>query len=82
MLVDVSITVSAYHLLPIPPLASSRLLYLLVPKAHERVWSLFSKAGPFIILALVLFDRFSGIPFLRETMAPVVEAIGRFAAYH
>jgi len=82
MLVDVSITVTAYHLLPIPPLASSRLLYLLVPKAHERVWSLFSKAGPFIILALVLFDRFSGIPFLRETMAPVVEAIGRFAAYH
>jgi hypothetical protein len=82
MLVDVSITVTAYHLLPIPPLASSRLLYLLVPTAHERVWSIFSKAGPFIILALVLFDRFSGIPFLRETMAPVVEAIGRFAAYH
>jgi hypothetical protein len=82
VLVDVSITVSAYHLLPIPPLASSRLLYLLVPTAHERVWSIFSKAGPFIILAMVLFDRFSGIPFLRETMAPVVEAIGRFAAYH
>jgi len=82
VLVDVSITVSAYHLLPIPPLASSRLLYLLVPTAHERVWSIFSKAGPFIILAMVLFDRFSGIPFLRETMAPVVEAIGRFADYH
>jgi len=31
---------------------------------------------------MVLFDRFSGIPFLRETMAPVVDAIGRFAAYH
>lgn len=82
ILIQVSITVSAYHLLPIPPLASSRLIYLLVPLRHERVWRLFSKAGPFIILAMVLFDRFSGIPFLRETMAPVVDAIGRFAAYH
>ena len=82
ILVEVSVTVTAYHLLPIPPLASSRLIYLLVPLSHERVWRLYSKAGPFIILAMVLFDRFSGIPFLRETMAPVVDAIGRFAAYH
>ena len=82
ILVQVSITVSAYHLLPIPPLASSRLIYLLVPKSYERVWSLFSKAGPFIILAIVLFDRFSGTPFLRETMAPVIDAISRFAAYN
>ena len=82
LLVEVSITVSAYHLLPIPPLATSRLLYLLVPLSHERVWRVYSKAGPFIILALVLFDRFSGIPFLRETMAPVIDAMSRFAAYH
>ena len=82
ILIEVSITVSAYHLLPIPPLASSRFVYLLVPLSHERVWRLFSKAGPFIILAMVLFDRFSGIPFLRETMAPVVDAMSRFAAYH
>ena len=82
ILVEVSITVSAYHLLPIPPLATSRLLYLFVPLSHERVWRLFSKAGPFIILAMVLFDRFSGIPFLRETLAPIVDAMSRFAAYH
>lgn len=80
--IDVSVTVTAYHLLPIPPLAGSRLIYLLVPRTRERVWSLFCKAGPFIILAMVLFDRFSGIPFLRYTFAPVVEALGRFAAYH
>ena len=82
ILVEVSITVSAYHLLHIPPLAASRLLYLFVPLSHERVWRLFSKAGPFIILAMVLIDRFSGMPFLRETMAPVVDAMSRFAAYH
>ncbi|MGD8436859.1 MAG: hypothetical protein PVJ70_04355 [Syntrophobacterales bacterium] len=82
ILIEVSITVSAYHLVPIPPLATSRLLYLFVPLSHERVWRLFSKAGPFIILAMVLFDRFSGVPFLREAMAPVIDGISRFAAYH
>jgi hypothetical protein len=80
ILVDVSVAVTAYHLLPIPPLAASRLIYLVIP--NERVWSIFSKAGPFIILAMVLFDRLSGIPFLRETLAPVVDAVGKFAAYH
>jgi hypothetical protein len=80
--IEVSVMVTAYHLLPIPPLASSRLIYLLVPKSLERIWRLYSKAGPFIILAMVLFDRFSGIPFLRHTFGPIVDAIGRFAAYH
>ncbi len=82
ILVDVTVTVTAYHILPIPPLTASRLIYLMVPEAHERVWKLFSKAGPFIILAMVIFDRFSGIPFLRETLAPIVNAVGRFVAYH
>ncbi len=82
MLVNLSVAVTAYHILPIPPLAGSRLIYVMVPQAHERVWRLFSKAGPFIILAMVLFDRFSGMPFLRETLAPVVDAIDKFAAYH
>ncbi|UCG12486.1 MAG: hypothetical protein JSU72_18685 [Deltaproteobacteria bacterium] len=80
ILVEVSVTVTAYHLLPIPPLAASRLIYLVLP--GERIWRLFSRAGPFIILAMVLFDRLSGVPFLREMMAPVVDAVGRFAAYH
>jgi len=49
---------------------------------QERIWRLFSKAGPFIILGLVLIDRFSGIPFLRDAMAPVLNAVTRFAEYY
>ena len=80
ILVDVSVAVTAYHIVPVPPLAASRLIYLVIP--NERIWRIFSKAGPFIILAMVLVDRLSGIPFLRETLAPLVDALGRFAAYH
>jgi hypothetical protein len=80
VLVNVSVAVTAYQIIPIPPLFGSRLIYLVLP--GERVWRIFSKIGPFIILILVLIDRFSGTPFLREMMAPVVDAMARFAAYH
>jgi len=75
-----SAAATAYHVLPIPPLAGSRLIYLMLPQ--ERIWRLFSKAGPFIILGLVLIDRFSGIPFLRDAMAPVLDAVTRFSEYY
>ncbi|MBW1728069.1 MAG: hypothetical protein JRI63_04805 [Deltaproteobacteria bacterium] len=80
VMLNLSVAATAYHVLPIPPLAGSRLIYLVVPE--ERVWKLFSRFGPFIILGLVLMDRFSGTPFLREIIAPVLEGVARFASYH
>lgn len=80
VMLNLSVAVTAYHVLPIPPLAGSRLIYLMLPQ--ERIWRLFSKAGPFIILGLVLIDRFSGTPFLREAIEPVLNAVSRFALYY
>ncbi len=74
------LAVTAYNILPIYPLAGARLVYLVMPS--ERVWRVFSKVGPYIILALVLGERFSGVPFLQETVAPVLDALTRFAEYH
>jgi hypothetical protein len=79
VLIDLSVGATAYHILPIPPLAGSRLIYIILP--NERIWRYFTKAGPYIILGLVLIDRFSGTPFLRNTLAPVVDSVARFAAY-
>lgn len=79
VVLNLSVTATAYHVLPIPPLTGSRLIYLMVPE--ERVWKLLSKVGPFIILGLVLIDRFSGTPFLREAIAPVLNAVAGFATY-
>ena len=79
VVLNLSVAATAYHVLPIPPLTGSRLIYLMVPE--ERVWKLLSKVGPFIILGLVLIDRFSGTPFLREAIAPVLNAVAGFATY-
>ena len=80
VMLNLCVAVTAYHILPIPPMAGSRLIYLLLPQ--ERIWRWYSKLGPFIILGLVAADRFSGTPFLREAMAPVLKAVAGFASYH
>jgi hypothetical protein len=79
VMLNLSVAVTAYHVLPIPPMAGSRLIYLVIPQ--ERIWRLFSKLGPFIILGLVIADRFSGTPFLREAIGPVLKAVAGFATY-
>jgi hypothetical protein len=80
VVLELSVATTAYHVLPVPPLAGSRLVYLVVPR--ERIWRFLSRLGPFVILGLVLLDRFAGIAVLRETMGPVVNGLARFAAYH
>lgn len=74
--------VTAYHILPIPPLAGSRLIYLALPGQNQRIWRMYSRIGPYIILAFVIAERFSGIPFLKETVAPVLDVVTRFVEYH
>lgn len=80
VLLTLSVAATAYHVLPIPPLAGSRLIYVLLP--DDRIWRLFSRIGPFIILTLVLYERFSGTPVLSKIVAPVLDGVARFAAYH
>jgi len=75
------VAVTAYHILPIPPLAGSRLIYLALPSQNQRVWRMYSMIGPYIILALVIAERFSGVPFLTETVAPVIDVLTRFVVY-
>lgn len=80
VLLSLSVTATAYHVLPIPPLAASRLVYLILP--GDRIWRVYTKLGPFILLGCILFERLSGIPLLSKMVAPAVDAVGRFAAYH
>jgi hypothetical protein len=74
--------VTAYHILPIPPLAGSRLIYLALPSKNQRIWRIYSMIGPYIILAFVVVERFSGIPLLKETVAPVLDVVTKFVEYH
>lgn len=82
VVLHLSVAVTAYHILPIPPLAASRLIYLALPAQNQRIWRMYSKIGPYIILTFVIAERFSGIPILTETVAPVIDALTKFIEYH
>jgi len=81
VVLHLSVAVTAYHILPIPPLAGSRLIYLALPAQNQIVWRMYSRIGPYIILAFVIAERFSGVPFLKETVAPVIDILTRFVEY-
>jgi hypothetical protein len=41
VLINLSVGATAYHILPIPPLAGSRLIYIILP--DDRIWRYFTK---------------------------------------
>jgi Zn-dependent protease len=78
MVVGVSVTTAVYNLIPLPPLAAGVLLTCAIPEGLQGVRRLITQAGPFLILALTLFDRLHfGFSF-RPWLDPVVQSIFRF----
>ena len=57
MVIGVNITTAIYNLIPLPPLAIGSLVCELLPPAAVRTRSLFLQIGPFLILALALWER-------------------------
>ena len=57
MVIGVNVTTALYNLIPIPPLAMGSLVCELIPPDAVRTRSLFLQAGPFLIVALVLWER-------------------------
>ncbi len=80
MLIGVNVTMAVYNLIPLPPLAAGALVRVLIPAGWARLDWWFSKAGPFLVLALALLERLSPHPFLSPHLNPLVVAIYKFIA--
>jgi Zn-dependent protease len=79
MLVNAAVFV--YHVMvPIPPLAASRLIYALIPRRYNRIWQWYYKLGPFLLLALVGIEQFTKTPILSRITKPYIDAIMRFCS--
>jgi Zn-dependent protease len=78
MVVAVNITTAVYNLIPLPPLAAGVLLTCAIPGRLAGVRRLANQAGPFIILALTLFDRLYPPYSFRPWLDPLVLAIFHF----
>ena len=71
--------VFVYNLLvPIPPLAASRIIYALIPPQHRGLWRWYARLGPFILLTIAALERFTDVRILHPITQPLFGAIMHF----
>jgi Zn-dependent protease len=74
-------SVFVYHLLvPIPPLAASRIIYALIPPQHRGLWRWYARLGPFILLTIAALERFTDLSILHPITQPLFGVIMRFCS--
>lgn len=75
MLLGVNVTTAVYNLIPLPPLAGGALVSALMPKQMDKIKWLFNLIGPYLIVAIIMFERIKGeLPF-KGYLNPLVVAI-------
>jgi len=70
----------AFNLIPIPPLDGSKILFSLLPPDYERFELWLERYGFVILMALILFDRITGIPVLWSWIGPFSAFFARLFA--
>jgi len=62
----------AFNLIPIPPLDGSHVLFALLPPQYRHIELWLTRYGFFVLIALIMFDGFTGIPVLWGWIGPFV----------
>ena len=72
----------AFNLLPIAPLDGSKILTVFIPWRFESAYERFLQRGPVILLALLIGERFLGIPliigWITAVLHPILKIMERF----
>ena len=74
-LIQINIILASFNLIPIPPLDGSKILRLFIPRHTERSYDDFMQYGPFLLLFLLIADRFTGLPLLFWWVDGIAEAV-------
>ncbi len=72
MLLGVNVTTAVYNLIALPPMAAGVLVQELIPPGLATVRQIFRQAGPFLILALALLERFRPGGIISPYLNPLV----------
>jgi Zn-dependent protease len=75
MVIGVNITTAIYNLIPLPPLAMGSLVGELLPPDAVKTRSLFLQIGPFLILALALWERITHQGIISPYVDPLIKTI-------
>ena len=78
VVVAVSVTVAVYNLIPIPPLALGTIWVELLPDSLAELKKWLTLAGPWVIVAVLLYDRVYQVGVFSKYLNPLVVAIFNF----
>lgn len=71
MVVAVNVTMAVFHLIPIPPLAGASLVTSFLSE-DSFFFKIYTKSGPYLIIAVFLAERLTGIRFISRFLDPLV----------
>lgn len=72
ILVDINIILAVFNILPIPPLDGSHVVEYFMDYETALVYE---RYGPFLLLAIIIFDRLSNVSILYSIMEPLIRVI-------
>ncbi len=75
MLVGVNVTTAVYNLIILPPMAAGVLVQELIPPGFATLRQIFRQAGPFLLLALALWERLRPGEIISPYLNPLVMGV-------
>ena len=75
-----SLILSAFNLIPIPPLDGSKALFSILPPRYAHIEYWLERYGFMLLIGLIFFDRITGVPILWGWIGPFVSFFGQLFA--
>ena len=72
MSLQINLALAIFNVLPIAPLDGSKILFGLLPSKHEGKIYFLERYGPFILIGLIVFGKFTGVSILGGLIWPFV----------
>ncbi|MDI6855002.1 MAG: hypothetical protein QME75_15520 [Deltaproteobacteria bacterium] len=78
MVLSVNVATAVYHLLPIPPLTVGAVLVAWLPRRFDFFKKVFNWTGPFLIVAVFLWERLTGTGIISPYVNPLILMVVKF----
>jgi Zn-dependent protease len=80
MSLQINLALAIFNILPIAPLDGSKILAGLLPDRHANIIHFLERYGPFVLIGLIVFGRFTGVSILGGLIWPFVDFFTQFFA--
>ena len=80
MSMQINLALAIFNMLPISPLDGSKIFSGLLPDKYAHIFFSFERYGPFILLALIVFGRITGVSILGGLIWPFVKFFSKLFA--